>query len=1013
MLRTARFALYRWMVPALAAILFCCVSTFAQNQQANEPPKTQPPATRPPAKTAPQVWQTLPSYEGQNVTTVELAGQPNLDIREYQPLLAQKPGTPLSQERIESTMRALQATKKFKAIDLELRPEAKGIRVLFILEPAYYYGVYDFPGAVNKSYEFAYARLVQVSNYPPRGAYSEVDVEDARALLETFFHRSGYFEAKVTPQVHLDTTHLLANINFNTVLGPRAKFGKVIITGTTPDETAKLSGKLHSIVSRLKSSSVIQGKTFSSKHLQNAVTYLEDTLLKQHHLAGQVKLVGAAYNPGTNRADVTFAVQTGPTVNVQVKGAHLWSWSKRKLLPIYQQAGLDPELIQEGRQNLISNFEQKGYFGVTVRTSVQQQGSTETIVYDIAKGPRHKVSDVDIAGNKTFDNDDLKGQLRVQQAHFFSHGSFSDKLVKESVKNLQSFYQAHGFAGVKVTPRVATNPNGNIAVSFRVDEGARNIVEALKIEGDDSIPRDQLAPKGLKLAPGQPYSQQLVNEDRDQIMATYLKEGFLNANFRATVEETDKNSHQIDVVYHIEEGPRVDTSTIVLLGNHATTPATIDRATELSAGAPMREDRMLASEDKLYNLGIFDWASVDPRRAITTQDRETALVKVHEARENTITYGFGFEVINRGGSVPSGTVALPGLPPVGLPSTFKTNQKTFWGPRGTFEYQRLNFRGRAETLSFSALGSRLDQRVRFGYLDPAFRGTNWASELSLTGEHDSRNPIFTSRLADIGEQLQRPLNPDKTENLFLRYDYRETGLSNLLIPALVPEVDRRLHLSTFSGTFIRDTRDNALDATKGLYETAELGFNATQLGSSVSFGRFMGQAAYYKKVFNGIVFANSLRLGLEQPFSGSHVPLSEKFFSGGGSTLRGFSLNGAGPQRQIPACGNPSDTSTCSFIQVPVGGNQLFIVNSELRIPIPVAFPLIGKNLGVVTFYDGGNVYQSVGFHNFISGFSNSIGAGLRYKTPVGPVRIDIGHLLNAPPGIKSTQIFVTLGQAF
>jgi outer membrane protein assembly factor BamA len=129
--------------------------------------------------------------------------------------------------------------------------------------------------------------------------------------------------------------------------------------------------------------------------------------------------------------------------------------------------------------------------------------------------------------------------------------------------------------------------------------------------------------------------------------------------------------------------------------------------------------------------------------------------------------------------------------------------------------------------------------------------------------------------------------------------------------------------------------------------------------------------------------------------------VSEKFFSGGGSTLRGFPLNGAGPQRTISACG----TSGCFPITVPVGGNQLLIVNSEFRIPVPLK-----KGLSFVPFYDGGNVFPAIGFHGQ---YTNTIGAGFRYSTPVGPVRIDVGHNLNAPPGIKSTQFFVTLGQAF
>jgi translocation and assembly module TamA len=180
------------------------------------------------------------------------------------------------------------------------------------------------------------------------------------------------------------------------------------------------------------------------------------------------------------------------------------------------------------------------------------------------------------------------------------------------------------------------------------------------------------------------------------------------------------------------------------------------------------------------------------------------------------------------------------------------------------------------------------------------------------------------------------------------------------------------------------------------------------LGSSVNFARLRAQQAYYKGVGKGIVWANSLRIGLEQEFAGSRVPLSELFFSGGGSTLRGFPLNGAGPQRSVTVCGNPSDPATCAQIRVPTGGRELFILNSEFRIPLPIK-----KGLGLVAFYDGGNVFQHVGFSDFGSNYTNTLGIGLRYATPIGPVRVDLGHNFNALSGIKSTQLFITLGQAF
>jgi outer membrane protein assembly factor BamA len=723
-----------------------------------------------------------------------------------------------------------------------------------------------------------------------------------------------------------------------------------------------------------------------------------------------VRLIGANYDPETRRADISFHVDTGPVVKVNVEGAHLWPWTRKKLLPVYQQIGVDPELIQEGRQNLISHFQNKGYFDVNVTTNVQQQPGGENIVYQIAKGPRHKVAGVKVVGNQGLGTKELMQHLKVEKAHFLSHGDFSQKLVRSSVKNLTDLYKANGYSSVKVTPQVV-NQNGNIVVTFNVNEGPQDIVQSIRIAGANTLPESKFAPHGLKLQPGKPYSQKLADEDRNEVMANYLRQGYLNATFREIAKANQP--HRLDVVYQIEEGPQVHTATVVTLGREDTQQKLITRdVAEINPGQPLRADEMMRSETELYEPGIFDWAQVDPRRQITTQTQEDVLVKVHEAKRNVLTYGFGFEVINRGGSVPSGTVAVPGLPPVGLPSTFKTSQSTFWGPRGTIEYTRSNLRGKAESLTFSGLGARLEQRGSVVFSDPSFRWSSWATDVSLSGEHNSENPIYSSRIAQVALQFRRPLNKKKTRYWFVKYSLSETGLTHLLIPELVPSSQMHVRLSTFSTTYTNDTRDNVLDAHKGIYQSFEVDINPRVL-SNFQFARFLGQTAYYKKIRGNIVWANSVRLGLEQSFGGSTVPLSQAFFSGGGSSLRGFPLNGAGPQRTIPACGNPAVPSTCSLITVPVGGNQLLILNSELRVPSPVDLPIVHKNLGFAVFYDGGNVFQSVGFHNFGAQYTNSIGAGLRYSTPVGPVRIDIGHNLNAPPGLKSTQVFVTLGQAF
>jgi outer membrane protein insertion porin family len=156
------------------------------------------------------------------------------------------------------------------------------------------------------------------------------------------------------------------------------------------------------------------------------------------------------------------------------------------------------------------------------------------------------------------------------------------------------------------------------------------------------------------------------------------------------------------------------------------------------------------------------------------------------------------------------------------------------------------------------------------------------------------------------------------------------------------------------------------------------------------------------------VWAGSIRIGLAQPYANSRVPLSEAFFTGGGDSLRGFPLDGAGPQRNIYVCSSGQTAPNCPQINVPSGGNELLVINAEARIPLPIK-----KGLSIVPFYDGGNVFPRIGFHDFTSLYSNNIGLGLRYLTPVGPIRIDVGHNLNPVPGVSSTNYFISIGQAF
>jgi outer membrane protein assembly factor BamA len=745
-----------------------------------------------------------------------------------------------------------------------------------------------------------------------------------------------------------------------------------------------------------------------------ATNLIRRVLSKDSRLASHIQQNPPQYHPDTNRVDVSFNVDLGPVVTVRISGARLSRLpfvsgrQMKKLIPVYSEGTIDRELVQEGQQNLVEYFQKKGYFDVQVHTNFQRQPEKVQLNYEIERGKKHKVGNIAFDGNHEIREEDLLHVVVVKKSHLWTRGLISQKLLNESNKNLEALYRDRGYEDVKITARTVDH-EPTINIVFDVVEGPQTIVQEVQVTGNRHLAYDQLtAPVGFELRSGEPFSPRRLANDRNRISATYLDGGYLKVEVKTSVSRSNGDPHRVTVIHAITENQAVRVGQIVFLGQKRTRLPLIQKTAKLSAESPMRRKDLLAAESRLYDLNVFDWSSAGPSRPITDQTEEAALVKVHEAKRNEITYGFGFEVSHRGGNIPSGTVAVPGGPTIQLGNNqIAPSQSTFASPRGSIEFSRRNMRGLAETASASLLLSRLDQRLITTYGQPHFIGSNWSSLTSFSAERSTENPLFAAGLGDLSFQVERLISRKHNTRLQIRYDFNKTTLSHLLVPALVSPQNRNIHLSTFSGTLINDTRDKPLDAHHGMFGTLNLGITPTTLGSSASFAKLLGQLAYYKPV-HSIVLANSIRLGLVKAFSGSFVPTSQLFFSGGGTSLRGFPIDEAGPQRLVPFCNVLQQQTGCVNVTVPVGGRQLFILNSEVRFPLGIM-----KALGGVVFYDGGNVYSAINFRNFVDNYSNTVGFGLRYATPIGPVRIDVGRNLNPVPGIAATQYYITLGQAF
>ena len=311
------------MLQAVYCFLCCAQST------APSPGQTQQGAS--------QTAQLLASYEGQDVSSIEIAGHPELSVSQFASSLAQQSGKPFSQKDVNATAAALKSNGQFKEVRIQVEPEANGLRVLFILEPAVYIGIFQFPGASR----FTYSRLVQIANYPSDTPFNQADIEQARQNLILFLRQQGYFQAQVQQELSTDSEHAIANVIFHTDLARQAKFGDIVIEGAPPEQTEHLRHGLTTLLARARGAAVRVGRTYNRSSLNKATQYLQTQLQKKDFLGAQVALSGAEYHADTNRADIHFKVTPGVLTHVEIEGAHLWSWTRKLLLPVYQGVGVD------------------------------------------------------------------------------------------------------------------------------------------------------------------------------------------------------------------------------------------------------------------------------------------------------------------------------------------------------------------------------------------------------------------------------------------------------------------------------------------------------------------------------------------------------------------------------------------------------------------------------------------------------------------------------------------------
>ncbi len=977
----------------------------------------------------------IPAFQGLTVLHISFDGVPADRLAPLPGHLAQAEGAPLTGDNLKRSLRQLYATGLYDAIEVQGSPEAGGVALVFVGTPRTFIGTIGVDGAVGAAMNTELQRASQLqagTRLTPAKMLRAVD--QMRATLQ----QNGFFEAAITQTVTPHPDQQLADVAFRVVSGVRARVGKVTVVGD--------SGM--SLESFRRHAGLRAGAHVDHDTANRALDGVLRAYQRQDRLEADVKLESAQYNNAAKSVDYRFTANRGPVIKVEVHGAAIDSDRAKHLVPIFEEGSVDEDLLNEGNRRLRDYFQRLGYFDAKVDHQFQSPSADRVeILFTVQLGPRRRVEKVSVTGNHFFDSATLVDLLSVHAAGVLDrHGVYSQALVSSDVGALQAVYQNNGFSQVKVTPEISTPetvvadrlpiqaPEGDIApsapleVTYRIVEGPQLRVGSLAIEGNGHIATATLTAL-MDTTPGQMLSPRNLAGDHDAILSAYYNRGFDQAAVTITQQPDPSDSGKVDVVFHVDEGEQIFVRDVLLTGLVFTRPQTVARAITIHAGDPLNQTAIADTQRNLYDFALFNEVNAAVENPDGAAPSKTILLQAVEARRWTLTPGIGFEAQtgqpqnNCAGATAGGVKCNP-------------NGKTGVSPRVLADLTRNGLFGRDQSASLRGSYGLLEQSIGIQYQIPHLEG-NPNFGFTFSGGYANSLDVSTyvaSRLEGafrFTENFNRPESWLSRANTFIyELDFRRVKVSASSLQVYPAEFSLLSSATRVAGpafTWIRDTRDVPMDARRGTYLSFQEFLSDRIFGAEAEFNRIdTSSSSYYTFDKGRFVVARNTRYGQIRSFgSGTNgiIPLPERLYAGGAVSLRGFSQNAAGPRD--PETG------------FQIGGAGALTNSTELRLP-PPTLPWLGNTVSFVIFHDMGNVftnagdawasflrvrqpdsdacrqlatpgqpstylpdgpYTSTGQQGFckFNDFSHALGLGLRYHTPVGPIRFDVSYNLNPP----------------
>jgi outer membrane protein assembly complex protein YaeT len=926
------------------------------------------------------------------VISIEFRADAKFDTSVLGQYVSLKAGQPLSKRAVQSSIKGLFATGDFRDVRVDATPAASGVAVTFSLFVNYRVAEIRFDGIRGADRE----RVSREVTFQLGGVLSLNAVDRSAVAIQSYLNRAGYLEAAVDPETTFVREQSQATVVFHVNLGPRATVGSVALEGNLAPFTPA------ALIAQMRRG---PGKSFQLADARGDADRIRSFLVRRDYRKADVRYLSYTYDKVSKQVALRYRANTGPIVKVEVKGVS--RRAVRGLVPFRKNQAYSGDLIDKAANDIVKNYQAHGYFNAAVDTEEHLADNVWTTTFHIKPGQRrYRLTAVTFSGNEKIPEKKLaetittsvSGGFRTFLARLLRRPTGVTRAQLSSDRDmLESYYRLNGFSEATVgTPVVNTRNDGAMTVDFPIIEGPQTLLAEVRVEGNQQVPSGDL-PK-LSLKAGEPLNPQLERADVVALQSFYADRGNAEVQIKPR-EEISPDKTTAKVTYAIAEGPEIKVDQVIVRGNTYTNSNVVLRQSEIDHDDPFSYTSILEAQRSLYRLGIFQRVDVQPEQAGTSISDRNIVISVQEGKDLTLA-----------GSV-------------GVTSGMQRSDNRI-SPLGSVSMAHRNLFGSGRFLGLELIGAKNRQDAFITYREP-FVGP-WAVPVQLT--------VFQSDALRRGAHLRQRgtfLEASKVVRLqtrwSLRYEYR---IANCIVEkagdvcdraqnVLLPGVDRsitNINISSITPTFFWDRRDDALDPHRGFFTSASIEYAFRALSADAHFLKEFTQGSWYLPLTQRSVFALSGRVGLIQPLQ-EIVPLTERFTAGGDSSHRAYALDLLGT-----ICLDPNDTSCHpTLIRLddgtiaPLGGNSVFVANAEYRFPI-------FSTVGGAVFVDVGNVFAktAISFGDLRYG----VGTGLRYLSPIGPLRFDVGYKLKrqiigfdaetgSPIRERPIAYFVTLGYAF